>query len=261
MSEIEHLLPLLPPETRSLLDHPYALVHKDVRVASLEHLMPSPRLLKREIDLETVDSFNGYLSEWSNETSQIFACRSSLTMQAILDDHESGDIPSWCHHQAQYSCVFSPSWQAWTDNDRRRKNQLEFLEFLEDNLGDISEPAGSDLLAMVTAFREVRLATFGSTVSTHSGEFEFEMNNTRDNSKKHVKLPELLLLGVEVFKGGTAYSVKARLRYRITEGQLMLWYELVNPDRYVDDAWRDVREAVVEANPGLSVFDVRRLVK
>lgn len=43
-------------------------------------------------------------------------------------------------------------------------------------------------------------------------------------------------IGVPVFWNGDAYRVDARLRYRVREGLLTFWYELIRRDKVLEDA-------------------------
>ena len=47
-------------------------------------------------------------------------------------------------------------------------------------------------------------------------------------SEGHVSVPAEFLIGIPVFEDGPAYTIRAKLRYRIdrSSGELRLWYEL-----------------------------------
>ena len=50
------------------------------------------------------------------------------------------------------------------------------------------------------------------------------------------------MLGIQPFHNGDYYQVKARIRYRIKDGSLFLWYELINPEKVVEDAFNTTLE-------------------
>ena len=39
-----------------------------------------------------------------------------------------------------------------------------------------------------------------------------------------------------IYFNGAAYRIDARLKYRIREGKLTLWYELIRPEKIIEDA-------------------------
>ena len=60
-------------------------------------------------------------------------------------------------------------------------------------------------------------------------------------------LPEQFFIGVKPFLGGDAFCVPARFRYRIQDGRLMMWFELVRPDKVLEEAYNAVRDKIQTA--------------
>jgi uncharacterized protein YfdQ (DUF2303 family) len=51
---------------------------------------------------------------------------------------------------------------------------------------------------------------------------------------------------------GPAYRIDVRLRWRLQEGKVVFWYEIVRPHRYIEDALKEIRERVaVETTMGV----------
>ena len=73
-----------------------------------------------------------------------------------------------------------------------------------------------------------------------SGEFEFQFSE-QNQSKGTVTVPEKIAIGIAPFQNGTRYRIEARLRYRLREGQLSIWYELIEPQKVLDDAFNEVK--------------------
>jgi hypothetical protein len=72
-------------------------------------------------------------------------------------------------HKAVYDCPFSDEWKAWSGADGNKMNQIDFAEFLENNIQNVAPisdnykgPSGTDLLEMVLAFQETRKVEFKS---------------------------------------------------------------------------------------------------
>jgi len=241
---------------------PIVYLPEGTTIESVETHLPQPIRVKRTVILTTREAFISYFQEFKNVHghSRIFADLETVAIVGILDDHMVGvglrlgvgeapeaDAPKecepmWGSHRALYKCPYSRQWDAWMQMDRRKVSQLEFAEWLEDRTGDVQEPAGTDLLQLCTALQIHRRVTYGSATRLHSGEFQFSF--TEDNEAGTVEIPSEIKLGIPVFQDGTNYEVTARFRYRLAEGKLTLWYELVEPQKYVEDAFAEVVAAV-----------------
>lgn len=232
---------------------PFAYVPMDTEVKSMEQYLDSPTRIRRALIVTTLESFNRYYNEFKNaETSRIYVDGETVAVVGILDDHKSdGDedptlwAASWCDHRVIYKCPYSRQWEAWMAMDRRKVGQVEFAEWLEDRTEDVQEPSGSDLLALCLDLQIHRKVVYGSATRLASGEHSFSYSE--DNQTGTVEIPASITLGIPVFQGGTTYAITARFRYRLTEGKLVLWFELVEPQKYVEDAFNEVVEAVKEA--------------
>jgi len=66
-------------------------------------------------------------------------------------------------------------------------------------------------------------------------------------------IPETFDIGIPVFNGGGGYRVTARLRYRITDGRLALWYELLREHKVLEDALAQARTDI-ESGTGIKAF-------
>ncbi len=227
---------------------PFIVLPDNCDTHSLEKFMGAPQRIKRHMHLETAGSFIRYFGKWKGDESEIYACRDSVDVRAILDEHVKTEEankfvqPAWCDHTARYTCPFSREWLAWKEGDRRKVSQVEFAEFLEDRLQDVVDPPGGELMSLANQLQIIRKATFGSSQRLASGETSFSYSE--ENQTGTVEIPAMITLGIPVFKDGTNYKINARFKYRLTEGRLMLWYELIEPEKYVDDAFTEVLQLV-----------------
>ena len=65
------------------------------------------------------------------------------------------------------------------------------------------------------------------------------MNFIQDDDQQtltQMKLFEKIAIGIPVFWNGDAYQITARLRYRVKDGKLTFWYELIRKDKVFEDA-------------------------
>ena len=63
-------------------------------------------------------------------------------------------------------------------------------------------------------------------------------------------IPEEFTLGLAPYEGSDVFKVVARLRYRITEGRLELWYDLRRPHTVLEQVFTD---AVAAVQAGLEI--------
>jgi len=117
--------------------------------------------------------------------------------------------------------------------------------FLEDRASDVIEPEGSDLIALTQHFTVSQNIAYNKAQRQHDGtvKFEYTSENTPAST---VEIPKELKIGIPCFHNGQRYEVRARFRYRLNQGSLKLWYELIEPWRIVEDAFNGVVEEVEE---------------
>lgn len=241
------------PRTLEEGGEPFGYLPEDTTMVSLETYLRSPTRIHRALIVTTLESFNRYFNEFKDAVkgnSRIYVDGETVCVVGIMDDHHGfqdgqPDLPSWCDHRVVYKCPYSRQWEAWMGMDRRKVGQVEFAEWLEDRLQDVQEPSGADLLSLALDLQVHRKVVYGSATRLASGEHSFSYSE--DNQTGTVEIPASIQLGIPVFQDGTNYAITARFRYRLTEGKLVLWFELVEPQRYVEDAFNEVVEAVKEA--------------
>lgn len=220
---------------------PTALVSEDFTVTSLEAYQPAPVRIRQHIALRTEQAFIDYANKFKMAGSAVFSDLEKLQIRAVFDYHISADSPQWGEHTATYNCPFSKDWKAWATKDKTAMNQLEFAAFLENHIhclaAENNAVSGAELLAMVLAFEETRKSAFKSVQRLQDGTMSFSYTDEQSGSGGKARLPEEITLGVQPFHNGDHYQLKARIRYRIKDGALTLWYELINPEKVIEDAF------------------------
>ncbi len=243
------------PRTLEEGGEPFGYVPENMQMVSLERYLKAPTRVHRALIVTTLESFNRYYNEFKvsdgKGDSRIYVDGETVSVVGIIDDHQSltpnGDnetLASWCDHRVVYKCPYSREWEAWKGMDRRKVGQVEFAEWLEDRTQDIVEPAGTDLLSMCLDLQIHRKVVFGSATRLESGEHSFQYSD--NNETGTVQIPASITIGIPVFQDGTVYRITARFRYRLHDGTLHLWYELVEPQKYVEDAFNEVVDAITE---------------
>lgn len=221
---------------------PFVAVPNNHNLASVEHFLDNPARIRKTLKVLTPDSFIKYFNKYCNDDSMVVLNDDNQSITGLLDYH-AVEQPSWCDHKVQYACPNSREWTTWNRFDKHKFNQLEFAEFIEENIKDFAEPSGGELLEISTKFSVVRTAVFSNSVKLQSGEFEFQFSE-QNNSKGTITVPEKIAVGIAPFHNGEKYRIEARLRYRLRDGQLTIWYELIEPEKTLEDAFNEVKTVI-----------------
>ena len=211
------------------------------RVEDIERYLEAPSRPRGTIHCEVPEAFVAYYNRFRDEMASVaFACTDLFHVVGVLDWHvPGGGPPGFGEHRVCYSAPRSEEWKIWTEADGGAMSQADFSRFIEDNVKDIREPAGADVLEVARQLEVKKKVEFASALRLSDGQREFTYNELVDGSTRRgqMKVPEQFVLGIPVFLGDSLYEVIARLRYRIEGGQLRLWYDLLNPRLVERDAF------------------------
>lgn len=237
-------------ETREIAGDHFALVHQDLSFQKLDTFQEKPRQLKQAVVVDTVDSFNDYLARFADpEQAVIFASAADRRLTAVLDYHKPKNEPSWGHHRCLYDLPYSEQWRRWIANSGKAMTQAIFAQFLEENAEDIAAPSAADVIMVAKTLQAKKTTGFSSATRLSDGNVELtfieETQSSVGGGKIKVPVTEEFTLGIPVYTDGVAYKIKAKLRWRIGEDKaLFLFYNLLRTEYILDDAFRQVVEAV-----------------
>ena len=221
------------------------IVPEGYELKSGESFQQHPNRAKGKYTFNDAASFCRYYEKHKNN-SEIYGRINPPRFIAVLDDHQSAGEPGWRDHTAVYACPLSTEWSTWTSNNKKPFKQSAFAQFIEDNLPDIAEPSGADMLEISRSLEAKKKVNFVSAVRLSNGQQEFtyaeEVQGTA--SKGKLQIPETFVLGIPVLEGGESYRVEARFRYRIDSGELTMWFDLLRPHKILEDAVLQVWKAI-----------------
>lgn len=247
------------------LPAPYALIPAGVKLQDLEGLLPAPTRIRQAITILDADTFIAYVNRYASPATSVF-CNGpeGRTFTAVLDYHQP-EHPSWGQHVATYCCPISIEWGRWKSADRKRMNQGDFAEFIEENVKDITAPSGiqgapnaADMLEISRTLEAKKNISFRQGTRLDNGQVQLTYNEQIDGragEAGQLSIPEQFYIAVQPFLGGDAFCVPARFRYRITEGKLLMWFELVRPDKVLEEAYTTVRAKVQGAIGVVPVYE------
>lgn len=236
---------------------PFVIVPDGAKALSLEQFQPTrkPQYIQRTVAMLESSSFCDYVNRFKLASSLIFVVVSDTgaKFKAVLDYHGAPASPEFCGHTALYETLPTKEWADWMANDKKAMDQVEFASFIEDHMHLIVEPAGADLLELITNIEGHANARFESAMRLQSGGMKIAFNEdvevrggnavTKEGS---IELPKTIAASIAPFQGAEAVAVTARLKFRIKKPSLVLWYETVQPHIIVRDALKRVLAEVNE---------------
>lgn len=231
---------------------PFVVIPSDHKVQPLSDLIYHPNQefpVRKKANVRVLDgpSFCEYFKLFSDEDSRIFADETRASVVAILDYHHKGENqPRWGEHRVTLSLQFSEQWQRWTQASGKKMTQEEFAEFLEQNGIDISDPTPA---AMMDVARDLQAKTdveFGSGLRTQSGQVQLTYSETVKATvgKGNIEVPDRFKVFIPVYVSGESVFLNALLRFRINQGKLTFWFDLVRKEDAQRRAFVDVRDRI-----------------
>jgi uncharacterized protein YfdQ (DUF2303 family) len=210
-----------------------------------------PRRAKGLATMSDAESFIAFVNEFKVAGTAVWCsfdpASAQLSFAAVIDEHAPG-VPGWRGLGAAYTPRFSIEWQNWKGSNTKPFGQVEFADFLEKNESDVAladgMPTSLQMLAMATEFVAKQDMSIKSAVRLQDGGVRLSYIADSDaGTLEAMKLFEKFQIGIPVFwttpkldaDGASiplpAFRINARLKYRIRDGKVTFWYELIRPDR------------------------------
>lgn len=215
---------------------PYALVPKAGGGTDLQYLERQPAVRPDYITahpkFDDAGSLIAYFNRFKNPHATLFASIDAVQVVAAIDHHEADTTPraGWNSHRATFTAKHSDEWKIWAGMHGKAMNQAQFAQFIEDNTIDIVRPDGATMLEVALSIEASKSGSFKSARRLDNGSMSFsyiEDVTATAGQKGTLEIPKDFDVQLRPFIGCEKHKVTARLRYRIDDGQLRLWYELV----------------------------------
>ena len=223
--------------------------HKDISdqvAAAQEH----PARKRGEVQLRDVASLLQVLEDHAaQDDAYVYANPDARTITAVLNDHRAGTHAGWRDHRATFKAEFTPEFTEWLGHSKKPMNQTDFAEFIERNAADITEPAAAALLEVATTIQAKTGISFSSSKRLDNDQVQLAYTETIDaaaGANGAVTIPREFNLGLRIFKNGSGYKLRARLKYRLSGAAVSFSYELDRPERAVEDAFAGYVEQIRE---------------
>lgn len=237
-----------------------------IPAAGFDDYRTQPQSRAGTANFTAIESLIEHINRFKDEDSALFAVddRQHPSITAVLDYHCAGSKGEPRHgaHRSDFAFPLSDEWQAWSKQDGEAMSMGEFAAFLEDRIIDVLDtPSEADLSEDLRRF----VGTVGGAIASPNKLIELSVGlKVNDNSvvkqavnlasgeaqiqfvSEHVddqgqplKVPNLFLIAIPVFKNGPAYRIAARLRYRKTAAGLTFFYQLWRADRTFDHSFQE----------------------
>jgi len=225
-----------------------AAVPEGYTLTSLKQYLLAPERVCQHVTLLTSDDFLAYWKRFKSESSVVFGDERNATYRAIVDFHAADGTPKWCSHMATYACPKSKEWEVWNASNGKRMPQAAFAEFIEDNYPDIIKPSHAEMIQVSTNLSAKKSVQFSQATRLDNGQsqlvYQEEVKGSVETKGGTMKVPDGFTLKLPVFLGGPVYQLEARLRYRIEDGKLQIWYDLHRPHKVVEAATQAVTATI-----------------
>lgn len=229
------------PQPHVIGDETFVVVNG--QVVDLERYRLTPDRTTGGVQLHDIESLADYVLRFADDSTTAYIDARPAVVPAIdvLLRDDTSSRPSWRDHAAHLTLPWAAEWIAWNEADCSRMEQEDFARFLDAHSLSVVNPDGATLLELVLKFEETRSVRFQSSRRLASGERSLVYVD-ESATEAELRLPETIELSLPVFEAreDQRFGLSARLSYRIQNGGLMLWVELVQADV------RDARKAAVQ---------------
>jgi uncharacterized protein YfdQ (DUF2303 family) len=195
-----------------------------------------PHHIIRELKTLTAEAFVQYFNRFKGAASAIYA--NDTRIVGILNDHQKG-ASDYADHRVALEIQYSNEWKTWkAKNLQPFGGNVEFAHFIENNLLDFQQPSGAAMLKLALNFEANSEAAYSNAVRLEDGTTKFHFENTVTAKAGAETIPNTFKISIPVHKcaGEERYEIDARFRYRLQGPKLSIWYELIRPDKVLEEA-------------------------
>lgn len=194
-------------------------------------------------------SFLAYWAKHHDDASEVYADVEQLSVTAVLDAH-ANDQARFGEHRLHLQLRRTKAWEEWLTLDGKLVDQDRFANFLEDHLPNLVEPDAATMLEIAQSIKASTKGEFQSSSRLQSGERKFSYTEdikASAGAKGDLTIPEVFQIAVPPFEGATAYTMRARFKYRLGGGQLALGYKLEQPEERARAAFAEILAEIADS--------------
>lgn len=205
-----------------------------------------PQRIERSMKVGDVPSLLEYWQTYANDSSRMYATKERII--GVIDEHTK-DKPAYTDHRVVLEFTHSPEWKEWIGHNKRAFQGTQALaEFIENNIFDFRQPEGARMLEIAANFSVTQNASYGKAMRMQDGNIRLHYTNdvNAQSSAGEQTIPDQFKIFIPVHAGlnATGYEIDARFRYRLKGTELSLWYELIRPEKVLDQALIDIIQVI-----------------
>ena len=230
---------------------PMVIIPEGADLKQFPDLRLAPIRIERMVIVTSALAFVDYFNRFADMDSTIFVDVEKRKFLGILDYHIHHNIdaqgeptPRHCSHKVAYDCPLTPEAKKWFDFNKKAMDQTEFASFIEDGILEITEPAGADMLKIASTLQAKNAVNFRSAIRLDNGQAQMTYEENIQGSagvSGQLNIPQKITIVLRIFRGDiSGYQLEANFRYRIKEGKLTMWYELIRPHMVIEDAVKEI---------------------
>lgn len=245
---------------------PFVVTPEGGHVHTFEETLERPLQLKQATILHTAKDLIAYVNRFADEDSMVFVDVLGGKIQAVLDFHQAEKVAGYganayqrhCKHTAHFIVSKTPEFEKVVANSGRKMSQMDFALFLEDVMPYVNQPAAAELYEIVNTLQAKTNIDFKSGTRTDNGQVSLTYNENIEASagrQGNLNIPEQIVFGIQVHRGGEHYALPARFRYRIKDGNIALWYDLDQLEKAIEKSMEDTVTYIREGKTVINADD------
>lgn len=243
-----------------------AVIGKDQQVVDLADKFPlCPDRVRTRVTMNSVASFVAYLNEFKTPDTRVFAntLAAPYLFVAVIDYHKKDGTAQWGSHVVVLSLTPTDEFKKWEGKDGDVFDQVNFAQFIEENVNDIVAPDGATMLELALTLEASQGMQFKGRVNLNNGDIGLlcdvntDMKAGKDGT---LAIPKEILIRIPIFRGVAPIDLKARFRTTVRPPTVGLSYQLIRLNAAVDkviEATYDMitHEAAVPVYAGILAQD------
>lgn len=237
------------------------VIKADGTITAVEQYGSRPVMIRQDVTLHDTVSFADYVNRFKDSNTVVFGDQIALSFGAVLDYHEapypeaSADA-RWCRHRAIVTLLQTDEWKDWTSKHGKEMNQTDFSAWFEDRIPDIKTPDSAVIIEMARKFEAKKDVSYNGRIDPDTGSVALRYDETVSGVQREgsVAVVRKFVLEIVPFLGAEKVEVEARIRWRVTDGELLLRYELIRHKQVLEAAFRAEFDDVKATIPGVTIL-------